>query len=303
MAGTMRTVSRIQPKATPASIGRAGLIGNSNARPVVQRKRDAAAVLKTDPNSDVEEAERDYTASLESGLKLRDKGLIWYQQGEGATKPIDTETTNTSIEAAGYKTFWTVDGSKFELVTERGDRVEGQESRQLSGFGDVFEDFEDLGTDVMYGNSFDAATGAFTAEGNWGNWDDDFNKKLGARAKNSEIIWHQQALARSKYAQSVGGPGPTLDSITRSAINNDPTLHTLLFCDGWPGVKGVCQVTLESPFSDDVWALLGSPNGNSSVHLLMQHGEEFDGLDIRSVVYEVANEGAAPSMTINFVKQ
>jgi hypothetical protein len=271
----------------------------------IQFKRSRSDINDTDSEvTDLVLAEKNYDKSFESGFKLMEKGLDWYQKKPNATKAIVTQNTHSSVDKAGYKTFWTVNGNEFELATDRGSHLNGEESRKVDNFSDVFEDFEDLGTDVMYGNKFNAETGEFIAEGNWGNIDAETAKKekLPPRLPNSEIIWHQQDIARTEYAKEKNKSAATLTSITRSAISNQETLDTLFFCDNWPIVKNGGKATIDTPFDNDVWALLGSPNGNSSVHLLMQHGEQFGGVDIQSVTYETSGSGAPPAMTINYVK-
>ncbi len=49
------------------------------------------------------------------------------------------------------------------------------------------------------------------------------------------------------------------------------------------------KVTIEDGTDPDVWALLGTPNGTSSLWLLMQHGREQGATDIESVSY-IADE-------------
>ncbi len=45
------------------------------------------------------------------------------------------------------------------------------------------------------------------------------------------------------------------------------------------------KVTIDDGNDPDVWALLGTPNGTSSLWLLMQHGHEQGTSDIESVTY------------------
>lgn len=267
---------------------------------VIQRKRSINQVQTTNPNKeDLGSKEQDYKNSLTRGKALQDKGLAWFNKSPDATKPVTTNTTNEKINTAGYKTFWKKgEDGEFEIATSRGAEVEDEESRQVNDFGDIFEDFEDLGTDVLYGNIFNPTTGEFSAKGNWGNLDDD--EHLPPRLSNSEIIWHQQDVVRNAYKEETQQEAKTLKSIKRSQISNDPTLNTLLFCDDWQTAEADGKVELDDPRKDDVWALLGSPNGNSSVYILMEHGEEFGGVDITSVSYETSGSGAPPDMTISY---
>ncbi|ELS34353.1 MULTISPECIES: hypothetical protein [Pseudanabaena] len=271
---------------------------------VIQRKRSINQVQTTNPNKeDLGSKEQDYKNSLTRGKALQDKGLAWFNKSPDATKPVTTNTTNEKIEAAGYKTFWKKGKKgKFRIATSRGAEVEGKKSSKVKDFGQIFKGFEDLGTDVMYGNTFNPTTGEFSAMGNWGDWDEEIMEKenLPPRLSNSEIIWHQQDVVRNAYKKKMGQEAKTLKSIKRSQISNKPTLNTLLFCDHWKTAEDGGKVELDDPRKDDVWALLGSPNGNSSVYILMEHGEEFGGVDITSVSYETSGDGAPPDMTISY---
>ena len=77
-----------------------------------------------------------------------------------------------------------------------------------------------------------------------------------------------------------------LTSISREDISNAQTLDTIFLTNKGGAVARGETVRLDDGNDDDVWALLGTPNGNSAVWLLMQHGEEFGAVDIESVTYK-----------------
>ncbi|MEO0535320.1 MAG: DUF4157 domain-containing protein [Cyanobacteria bacterium P01_A01_bin.123] len=275
--------------------------------PFVQMKRTKENVKTTEgmDEASAAKAEKDYDKSLISGEKLKTKGLNWYQKKNNAIPPKTNEETNEEIRGKGYKTFWQIDGKKVLIVTQRGQEVADLKEGQVDSLKNTF-DVEDLGTEVMYYNVYDGGQGVLHAYGNWGNADDAVAERDGltARVKNSEIFWYQYLTAREVYQSKVGVAAASLSSIRRSQISNDETLNTIKFCDDWPKAKEKGSVKIIDPTKQDAWALLGTPNGNSSVWVLMQHGSEFEGVDILSVTYETNDKGKGHTyLTIEYVTE
>ena len=272
---------------------------------VLQMKRTKEKVKETEgmDKEDVTKAEKDYDNSLIRGEKLKTKGLDWYQKKKNATPPKANEDTKKDIRGKGYKTFWEIDGTKVLIVTQRGKSVEHLKEGLVKSLEETF-DVEDLGTDVMYYNVYEASKGVLHAYGNWANYDDEIAKseKLPDRVNNSEIFWYQYLIAQEAYQSEKKEAAASLSSIRRSEISNAETLNTIKFCDDWPTAKENGSFEITDPTKSDVWALLGTPNGNSSVWVLMQHGSEFGGIDILSVTCETTYSGKGHTyLTIEYV--
>lgn len=253
-----------------------------------------------------------YEASLASGRKL-EKALNWSDYASGkAPVPVTSQATENSVITRDYKDFWKIDGPNVTVYTHRGQSVSGQTSRKIEECSDVGEGFRD-DQDFMYSNTFNTLTGEFHTSINYKNLDDDVAKKehLPPSLSNSEIIWHQYQWAirvmpkpepkpepkRSTLqigkrrpppvspASGVNAQPPRLERITRNQIANRRTLDTIFLCDGGAKAQAGKEVTITDGTDQDAWALLGTPNGNSAVWLLLQHSHESRAMDIASVTY------------------
>lgn len=246
---------------------------------------------ETGEKDDLKTVEGNYAASFGSGLKLLDYGLDWYLGKESAKPPIKTEKTRSSIKERGYKDFWFVEDDSIVICTHRGKSVKNIESGKVSGYaiGEGFFDDQSF----MYSNSYDLKTGTFHASINYKNWDDSVaeQEKLPPALPNSEIIWHQYQLAL-KIANSK--KPATLRQVSRESIGNTQTLDTIFLTDQGDRTQKGQEAVVDEPV-DDAWALLGTPNGRSSVWLLIQHSEDFGGVDIEKIVYK------SDSLEIHFI--
>ncbi len=234
-----------------------------------------------------------YDKSLLSGNNLKAKGLKWFTKHSSAEKPVTSTETDDKVTQAGYKDFWFFNskGTKVTISTHRGPEVADLKSQEVEGY-DISDDFED-DQDYFYSNSFDTLTGQFSASINYREWDQEEadKNKLSAALPNSEIIWHQHRLAqrvaneKAKKENRNDFKASRLNAISREQISNEQTLDTIFMSDGGGQARQGGEVTIEDGTDPDVWALLGTPNGNSSVWVLMQHGHEQKMADIESVTY------------------
>ena len=211
------------------------------------------------------------------------RGLDWFTRSPQALPQVSSEQTRAALGAKGYKTFHRTDAERgsVELRTHRGPDVAGIAPGEV----DEFELGDDQ--DYFYSNEYRGTTGEFHASVNYGNADTAMadEQELPETARNSEIIWEQyQRALEALRAARPEAPPQTLKNITRNEISNTQTLDTIFMCDGGAQAQAGATVTLTEP-SEDAIALLGTPNGNSAVYVLIQHGAEFGGRDIESVSY------------------
>lgn len=297
--GNQSTAKLLAPVRQPEPVNPPVSLNQANPL-VLQRKRDINAIEQEELEghhrtrnkvAEKEEIEANYNKSLASGNKLKTKGLKWYTGDHDAEQPVtDTED---KVANAGYKDFWFMNPwPEITLNTHRGPEVEALVSGEVDGY-DISDDFDD-DQDYMYSNSFNVETGEFHAGNNYREWDTKVAKKEGLppALNNSEIIWHQYKLAQRVAAEKEKKSGKDdfkpsrLTSISREDISNAQTLDTIFLTNKGGAVARGETVRLDDGNDDDVWALLGTPNGNSAVWLLMQHGEEFGAVDIESVTYK-----------------
>ena len=202
-----------------------------------------------------------------------------------------SEETLDKVTKAGYKDFWIVDGKKITVNTTRGSAVADLESKEVDSY-QITDDFED-DQDFLYSNSFDTESGVFHASVNYRDLDQESadEEELSPALPNSEIIWHQHKLAQQIARQKASGEGDDnfrpsrFNAISREQISNEQTLDTIFMSDGGSQAVKNEKVTIEDGKNPDAWALLGTPNGTSSLWLLMQHGHEEGATDIESVTY------------------
>jgi hypothetical protein len=250
---------------------------NSSHDPVQRKRVPAEGVSKTKSDH--------YDASLVSGRKLFIKGVKWFRGDHDAEAPVSNATTNDAVAAAGYKDFWFADNDEEIVVcTHRGPKVAGLHSGPSDSRYQVSDDFDD-DQSFYYSNTFNIVTGEFHASINYGKTDNLENAvTLGAAPNNSEIIWHQHLIAKAAAASLQMEGDASIRSISRNQISNDQTLDTIFLCDRGAEAAAGQEITLTEP-TEDAMALLGTPNGNSAVWLLMQHGHRSGATDIASVTY------------------
>lgn len=248
------------------------------------KQSDTAATVK-----------KNYNDSLDVGRGLMTSGVKWYK-GEPENPPVtDTEE---QIRARGYQDAFSFSDSEVRLGTLR--VGPGNEKAPKDKTGKYMSD-----DDYHYHNYFDVSTGQFSADSNDREADSEAAEEEGWNEgtalqkgiRNSEIIWHQIALARSK-APEKGFQNPSkLKSVKRGSISNTQTLDTIFMCEGGDirlGEGEGTPVVFEEP-NDDAMALLGTPNGRSSVVLLLEHGREEGLTDIESVTM------TSTSLTIKYM--
>jgi hypothetical protein len=139
----------------------------------------------------------------------------------------------------------------------------------------------------MYANTFNVKTGEFHASINYRNADSKVaeDEKLPPALSNSEIIWFQQEHAKRVYQEKNPDSGElkSITSISRNQIGNTRTLDTIFMSDENRVAFGGGTVVLNEP-TEEAIALLGTPNGNSSVWILIQHAASGQ-VDIESVEF------------------
>ena len=232
------------------------------------------------------DVKKNYEKSLDSGKRLFNKEIEWFTNAPKKEPPISTYGgTYQSVINAGYKVFWFFPGKdSVTICMIRGEEYNELDSGEVSGY--QFADFED-DQDFMYANTFNVKTGEFHASINYRNWDSEVAKEEGLppALSNSEIIWFQQEHAkdvfRDKYPSS--GKLSPITSISREQIGNTQTLDTIFICDEERIAYKGGRVILYEPKEESL-ALLGTPNGNSSVWMLIQHAESGK-VDIKSIEY------------------
>jgi hypothetical protein len=268
----------------------------------VQRRRE--------PNEDEGELLTAYNDSAAAGARMKTRLTNWLANNQDATPALATQDTTQAAAQAGYKTFWFERHGQIVVNTSRGERVADLPEGQVGGYrlSDRLSDDQDY----FYSNSFDPTTGEFHASVNYrsvdqelalpaqqpDNWvpEDDEpypGEGLPDSISNSEIIWYQRKIAADAWQElhpDEANPPTQIRSISREEVSNDQTLRTIALCDQGDDAqlegedaKMIRFNGVDAP--DDGWALLGSPNGNSSVWLLMQHGVEAGLTGIESVTY------------------
>jgi len=234
---------------------------------VIQRRRalepeeyKPANAPKDDNGADVTftKSKAYYDASLASGTALLGKLAAWRNDRAQGQEP----QTAKKLKGLGYKHAVKASGNGAEMASGRG-----------------FKSRDHLLAKAPYRNRFDR-DGVFGAEYNMGPEDTDDRKilKQRERARSSEIIFHQYKLAAEALGLKVAGG---LREIHRLTIRNGRTQHAIFWSDHGADDSG----TPHAAEGDDRAALLGTPNGNSAAHLLLQHGAEIGALGIQSVEY------------------
>jgi len=223
-----------------------------------------------------------YTASLDVGRGLMTSGLAWFT-GNPEKPPVSNVKTEEEIQARGYQDEYSFTGSEVLMGT---DRVgPGNATPPIDKQGGMVSD------EHHYRNYFNVSTGEFKADMNYRNEDTAVAEENGFNAgterqngiRNSEMIWHQILLARSKAPGKGIDQLTKLKSITRGGVQNTQTLDTMFMCrDGGQRLIDNAPVVFDEP-DDDVMALLGTPNGRSAVVLLLEHGSAEGLTDIESV--------------------
>lgn len=267
------------------------LRGHSSSR-VAQRMRA--------PQAGEEKLVAAYKESLQSGLRNKARLKAWLEKAPDAAAAGSTSGTKEKVEAAGYKTFWFNRGDQIVVSTIRGRACSGLISGRREGYkipeARLFDD-----QDYFYSNSFDPKTGRFHASVNYQNADADLAKEEGLPPplNNSEIIWYQRSIAASAWQQIQEGQGMAssevlgasqIRSISREEVSNKQTLRTIKLCDAGEEAGEARTIRFSgADAAEDGWALLGTPNGTSSVWLLLQHGHEAGLKGIESVTYSKDN--------------
>lgn len=243
----------------------------------------------------VNEVLEHYNTSLNKGSKLFFDGLDWFNNAPNKKKPITSEDTINKVETAGYKYFWFFQGDAVVVNIIRGEDYENLSSKEVSFYD--FDDRFDDDQDYFYSNTFNVKTGEFCAEVNYKNRDQAVADEEGLTPAidNSEIIWFTQLLAREVYQEKnpEAQPSQGITSLTRSSISNAQTLSTIFMCDENRVAFQKGKVTLTEP-TEEAMALLGTPNANSAVWLLIQHADP-GAVDIASIDY------TADSITVHYM--
>ena len=247
---------------------------------VVQRKRKIDKPAFNGPSSSsYEESEANYGKSKVSGDNLKPKIQEWKVNKAKFLK----KGTRKAVRDSGYRHgYATKSADEVKVASDRGWKRPPAPPEVLSEThpGD-------------YTNYYNRS-GEFTAA--WNMKDYDEGKGSGAPLPNSEIIWYQYKLALDK----LNMPHKThkkgnLKQIHRATIINVQTKDTIYWCDKAVEAEDAPQTVTST--DDDFWALLGSPNGNSSAWLLLQHGVSMGASDIDSITYEL---GGSAELTIKF---
>lgn len=268
--------------------------------PFVQRKRDITDRLTqedfgrnkrkrgdSERESDtLKDVEANYNKSLQSGRKVIGEGIKWYAGDEGRQKKIETYGgTYQSVIAAGYKVFWFfADDESVTICMVRGKEHQDLSSGEVEGYAhNGFEDDQDY----FYANTFNVIKGDFHASINYREADNRIaqQEQLPPALSNSEIIWFQHQLAKEAYREKHGGSDEPskIASISREQIGNTQTLDTIFMSDDARVTMKKGAGTIDEPREEAI-ALLGTPNGNSAVWILIQH-EESGTVDIERVDY------------------
>lgn len=236
--------------------------------PVVQQKRgiDDGAFASPAPVLNSAESEAHYDRSLVSGQGLLGQLANLGQGPRSGTK----RTTEQELKRAGYKHRTEVSvGGDVKMASER---VRGRAIPPNLVAKDT----------APYRNTFEQEGGIFGADWNKGPEDQDYRKYFRRdRVSSSEILFTQYKLAAAAAGFTVAG---NLKEIHRKVIINPRTQHTVFWCND--GGKADNFFAAEG---DDLAALLGTPNGNSAIHLLLDHAVELGITGIRRVSYRPGN--------------
>jgi len=263
-----------------------------------KRSKDAGTTqedFKLNPRGDdakgtdtVDVAEANYQKSLTSGKDKVNEAVKWFTNASDKKPQIETlGGTYQSVLDAGYKVFWFFpDDESVTICMIRGNDYKDLESGEVSGysFDDRFEDDQSY----MYANTYNVITGEFHASINYRNSDTAVaeKEKLPAALSNSEIIWFMQSHAKDIYRENHPDAGELsgVTSISREQIGNTQTLDTIFMVDENRIAFTDGTVKLEDP-TDEAIAILGTPNGNSALWMLIQH-EKSGEVDIESLEIE-----------------
>ena len=231
-------------------------------------------------------AAQNYNLSLDSGRRLLTKGLKWFTDAHDKEPSISTlGGTFDNVIKAKYKVFWFFpDEESVTICMTRGEEFDDLENGEVDGYS--FGPFDD-DQDFLYANTFNVKTGEFHASINYKNAHDKVAEEEGLppALSNSEIIWFQQAHAKDAYRDKHPDAGQlsNITSISREQIGNTRTLDTIFMVDDTREAFKDGEVTLDEP-TEEAIALLGTPNGNSAVWILIQHAAS-GSVDIQSVKF------------------
>ena len=273
---------------------------SSLRRRVIQMKRD---ITQQQTQQDFEEnegergdqeedsdtlqvVESNYQKSLRTGKRVVSEGIKWF--GDAPDKQSRIETyggTFQKVLDAGYKVFWFFPRKGHVTVCMvRGKKYASLESGEVAGYrhGPFYDD-----QSYFYANTFDVLTGKFHASVNYKNADDEAASEddLPPSLSNSEIIWFQQQHAKDVFLDKYGTTQELsrISSISREEIGNTQTLDTIFMSDDARATMEGKSGIIDEP-TEEAIALLGTPNGNSAVWLLLQH-EDSGTVDIEQIKY------------------
>lgn len=146
---------------------------------------------------------------------------------------------------------------------------------------------------VYYTNLF-RWDGSVVAEKNDRTGDTENNPRRAAPPHQSELLWYQYTVARGLLQPPGGAALRDLRQIKRENIKNAETLDTIFLTNGgftvfWQPQQISLDPTLETytDAGNDYWSVLGTPNANSAVRLLIARGSGrgFGAAALDSVAY------------------
>ncbi len=274
----------------------------------VQRKRaldaettltDFAQIARGDNGKDddtVQVAENNYQKSLISGRDKMNEAVKWFTNAPDKKPQIDTKDTHQNVFDR-YKVYWFFDKDEVTICLARGYIITSgeddenifientAESGKVGGYNQgPFEDDQDY----LYANSYNVKTGEFHASINYRSNDIEIaeGKNLPPALSNSEIIWFMQSFAKEVYKKEYPEAEglSEITSISREQIGNTQTLDTIFMADENRIAFKEGKVKLDEP-TEEAIAILGTPNGNSALWLLIQH-EKSGQVDIESLEFE-----------------
>ncbi|MCR6641690.1 MAG: DUF4157 domain-containing protein [Sporocytophaga sp.] len=313
-AGLEKEADVMGQKALTAGQNRYTAIKTINAVPghdAVQRKRaldaettltDFGQIARGDNakyDDTVQVAENNYQKSLVSGRDKMNEAVKWFTNAPDKKPQIETEETHKNVFDR-YKVYWFFDNDEVIICLARGYIITSgeddenifientAESGKVDGYNQgPFEDDQDY----LYANSYNVKTGEFHASINYRNNDIEIaeGKNLPPALSNSEIIWFMQSFAKEVYKKEYPEAEglSEITSISREQIGNTQTLDTIFMADEnrIAYLKG--KVKLDEP-TEEAIAILGTPNGNSSLWMLIQH-EKSGEVDIESLEFKSDN--------------
>lgn len=210
------------------------------------------------------------------------EAVKWFTNAPDKKPQIETEETHKNVFDR-YKVYWFFDNDEVIICLARGYIITSgeddenifientAESGKVDGYNQgPFEDDQDY----LYANSYNVKTGEFHASINYRNNDIEIaeGKNLPPALSNSEIIWFMQSFAKEVYKKEYPEAEglSEITSISREQIGNTQTLDTIFMADEnrIAYLKG--KVKLDEP-TEEAIAILGTPNGNSSLWMLIQH--------------------------------